>query len=95
MEKRRKELEKKVAELEANKKINEKLFKDLEKALLEMTGLKSLDKLDDFVEKLEGELHNKGEKLAEAVADLEVQLVDLLDTDSKEKPSLGEELNEI
>ena len=94
LQKKQKEIEKKIAQIDAKAEVNLKELKALEKEIKDKTGLKDLSKLSDYMEKLSSELHRKRETLEESIVAVEAQLVEILDTESKGK-SLEEELREI
>lgn len=94
LQKKQKEIEKKIAQIDAKAEVNLKELKVLEEEIKNKTGLKDLSKLGDYMEKLSSELHRKRETLEESIIEVEAQLVEILDTESKDK-SLEEELREI
>lgn len=90
LEKKRKELEKTVIGIEAKRELNEKELKRLKASILEKSGLKSLNNLDEFMSRLETELRDGTNKLSEELSELESQLVDALGEGDDLKESLDE-----
>jgi len=92
LEKKRKELEKKAIEIEAKRELNQKELERLKKEILEATGLKSLENLDEYVSRLEQELQDGKSRFARELSELEASLVDVLDEDVDD---IKEDLDEI
>lgn len=78
LEKTRKELEKKTIGIEAKRELNQKELEKLGEEILAKTGLDSLDNLDEYIARIEGELEVGKNKFAQELSELNAQLVDAL-----------------
>lgn len=92
LENKRKGIEKKIFEIEAQRGVNQQELEKITKSILEKTGLKSLDSLEDYMSRLEEELSTNQNKLSEELSVLEVQLVDAL---GEGTDNIKEDLDEI
>lgn len=85
---KREVLQKTVLGIEAQRKVDKKQLKKLEQEILEMTGLTSLEKLDEYMTRLESELNTRRDTLTEQIAELDAQLSEIVI--SKEEEDIDE-----